>query len=149
MHLKSIIVFSLTLFISLPAVAAGLHAEHGRVPEAPPVAPVMAGYLDLVNSTSKPLTVTRASSPAFERVEIHRMSMKDGMMHMEQLQELTIPARGRLSLSPGGYHLMLIKPKKSLNAGDIVEITLQLANVEHIRLKLPVEKDHEETHSHH
>ncbi len=149
MSMRSIIVFTLALLLSLPLSASELHVEKAYVPEAPPVAPVMAGYLDLVNPTSSPITITGVQSPMFEQVEIHSMSMKDSMMHMEQLKQLTIPAHGKVSLDPGGYHLMLIKPKKAFHSGDMIGITLLLANGEKISLKLPVKDQHTQDHSHH
>ncbi len=149
MPMKRTLVFTLALLIGLPISASELHVENAYVPEAPPVAPVMAGYLDLVNPTSKPITITAVQGRMFERVEIHNMSMKNGMMHMQQLEKLTIPANGKVSLSPGGYHLMLIKPKKAFHDGDTIQITLQLANGDKINLKLPVESQHTQDHSHH
>jgi copper(I)-binding protein len=113
----SIVLLSTTIF------SAELEIKNARAPEAPPVAPVMAGYMTILNHSNSDVTITAIKSSAFDRVELHSMSMKDGMMHMEQQHTFTIPAKGQRLLEPGGYHLMLIKPKKILRAGDSVDLS--------------------------
>ena len=65
------------------------------------------------------------SSPAAAAAEIHQMSMNDGMMKMAMLKNLTIPAKGKVVLSQGGYHIMLINLVKPLKKGDVVPIYLK------------------------
>jgi len=112
----------LILLISFSVNSAELNTSNVRIPEAPPVAPVMAGYMTLINDSNKDITITSINSSLYKSVEIHSMSMKDGMMHMEQLDHFTIPAKGQRLLEPGGYHLMLIKPQKTLRAGDTIDV---------------------------
>ncbi len=126
------------LFLTSTALAAPLTVKHARVPEGPPVAPVLAGYLVIENPGARSVRVTGASSPLFAAVEIHEMHMKDGMMEMKRLPSLTIPAGGRVELAPGGLHLMLIKPSRPLRAGDLIPVTLKLDDGSRLELSLPV-----------
>lgn len=144
-----------TLFLLLlPARAAApvLQVEDAWVPEAPPVAPVLAGYLTLRNPSGRAITITGASCPDFARVEIHEMGMANGMMTMKQLDSLTVPAGGRVMLKPGGFHLMLISPKKAFQAGDTITVTFELDNGQRLVVQLPVKKrgmtgaDHQHHH---
>lgn len=111
------------VFQSTTIFSAELEIKNAYAPEAPPVAPVMAGYMTLLNHSTTDITITALKSSAFDQVELHSMSMKDGMMHMEQQHTFTIPAKGQRLLEPGGYHLMLIKPKKILRAGDSIDVS--------------------------
>ena len=139
----SVILFNFALACA-PAIAASdsgvLKISSAFAPEAPPVAPVMAGYLTLGNPGSKPITITASHSKAFRKVEIHRMKMENGMMHMERQPTLEIPAHSKVRLEPGGYHLMLIGPKKHLQAGDKIAVVLEFKSGKRQSISLPVIK---------
>ncbi len=132
----------LSALLSLPAFAAGnaLSVHQPWVQAGPPVAKVLAGYLELRNSGDKPLVITGAHSPAFRLVEIHRSEMHNGMMRMIRVPRLTIPAHGKMTLAPGGYHLMLIGPKKPLKPGESIKITLKLHSGKTFDITMPVRK---------
>jgi periplasmic copper chaperone A len=51
-------------------------------------------------------------------------AMGGGMMGMQPVKEITIPAGGTVTLEPGGYHVMLMDLKKDLKAGDTIPATL-------------------------
>ena len=65
-----------------------------------------------------------ASSDIAGATEIHQMSDMNGMMHMAMVSNLHIPAQGKMTFQPGGFHIMLINLKKQVNKDDIVPITL-------------------------
>jgi copper(I)-binding protein len=53
------------------------------------------------------------------------MTNEGGVMKMRPLSKgLVIPAGGTVKLEPGGYHLMLLKLKKPLTAGQRFKATL-------------------------
>ena len=120
---------ALCFLVFVPALQADevLDIDDAWVAEAPPVAPVMGGYMKIENETDKPISITRASCPDFETVEIHEMSMSGGMMKMREIEKLDVPAGGKVELKPGGYHLMLIGLKDDLQVGDRfpVELTFE------------------------
>ncbi len=109
-------------------------------PEAPPVVKVLAGYMILENKSAKDVSITRLSSPDFDKVEIHSMESKDGMMHMVEQKQLKIPAGKVISLQPGELHMMLIGPHQVFHDGDIIKISLELDNGEQQNIDLPVRK---------
>lgn len=120
----------LTLLISTAAVAAdsggGLTVKDAWIPEAPPVARVVAAYMELVNAGTQEAVVVGATSPDFGHIEMHRTIERDGVARMVAEPELAVPAGGRVTLRPRGLHLMLMEPKRALRAGDTVEIDLVL-----------------------
>ncbi|QWT18444.1 copper chaperone PCu(A)C [Bacillus sp. NP157] len=92
------------------------------------------GYVTLANSADHAVAVTGAESPAYADAMIHRSSTETGMGRMEMVDKVPVPAGGKVAFSPGGYHVMLMQPKKPVNAGDKVMVTFEFADGS----KLPV-----------
>lgn len=118
---------SMLFAASLTAFATPPVARDAWVRAAPPGAKVQAGYLTLANPGSAPLVLVGATSDAFGRVEVHDMTMEDGVMRMRRLDRLELAPGADLALAPGGRHLMLFEPARRLVPGDEVEITLEFA----------------------
>ena len=77
-----------------------------------------AAYMVIHNNTDADDALVGASSPAAEFVELHLSSMDDeGMMSMNQVAEIAIPAHGDAVLKPGSYHVMLIDLVEPLTEG--------------------------------
>lgn len=57
-------------------------------------------------------------------VEIHSMTMDNGVMKMRMLDELVLKAGKSERLAPGGFHLMLFDLKKPLKTGENVTFKL-------------------------
>ncbi len=103
----------------------GLRVEAPWVREAPPNAEVQAAYMTLVNDSGREIILTSVASPEFAQAEFHRMWFEGDRMRMEPLPTLVVPARGRVTLEPGGDHIMLHKPDQRLRPGDTVHFRLQ------------------------
>jgi hypothetical protein len=54
--------------------------------------------------------------------------MHDGMMHMQKMEEVIVPAHGKLGFLPGGDHLMLKDLKRKLKAGDHIMLKLNTSD---------------------
>ena len=105
--------------LSNPLYAADINIDGAWVAEAPPMAAVMAGYMSISNQGKNDLKVLHISSPQFKTVELHEMITEaNGMMSMRPISHLEIKAGAKVSLAPGGYHLMLYKPEKRFVQGD-------------------------------
>src|SRR6478736_1101121 len=75
----------------------------------PKGAKVAGGYLTIDNGGPVADRLLSASSPAAAKVEIHQMSMQNGIMTMRPLDDgLTIPPDTTVTLMPGGDHIMFI-----------------------------------------
>ena len=121
---------SIALLFALNIVAsaseqAGISARDAWIREMPPGMTMMAGYMALRNNTSLPQVLITANSPGFGRVMIHRTIVKDGMAGMEHASHIELAPNASLIFAPGGYHLMLMNPKRTLRAGDSVVINLE------------------------
>lgn len=113
--------------LAAPAYAGceGLKIEDAWIPQAPPVAPVLAGYARLRNDGRKPIHIDAVDGADFGSVELHQMSMENGMMQMRPLKGLELPAHGKVTLADGGKHLMLMDPHHPFKAGDSATLTFR------------------------
>ena len=131
------------LFVTLAAtsVAADLDISQPWVREAPPAAPVMAGYMHIRNSTADTVSVIAVSSPAFTRAELHRTVVENGIARMEPVGQLVIAAGESVVLEPGGLHLMLFEPLQALQEGDSVTLVVHRADGVCKTVQAPVRRD--------
>ena len=81
-----------------------------------------AAYMTITSKSETSLV--KIDSSIAEIVEIHQMSIENGVMKMRMAQELDLKANTPSHLAPGGYHLMLFDLKKPLKAGDEVQFSL-------------------------
>jgi len=123
--------------------------------EAPPGATAMAGYLVIHNHGDADVSLNDAHSNDFDRIEFHQSVEENGVYKMIPHTNLNIPANGELALQPGSYHLMMIKPTRTLTAGDEVTMTLKFGSDNEMTLVMPVNKamhsggeDHSQHHHH-
>ncbi len=114
---------------------------NGWIPEAPPGASVMAGYMEIKNTTSQAIDIIGISSPAFKQVEMHLSKETDGFAKMLPQKKISIAAHGKRILKSGSYHLMLIKPKKWLKQGDKVTLNFLLSNKNTLTINLSIKKN--------
>lgn len=121
------------------SVTSAIGFEDPWVRAAPSVAKVMAGYGTLHNPLQTAVRIESLSSPAFERVELHEMSMAGGVMKMRRRDPYTLEAGQDLVLEPGGWHLMLIGPKAPQAEGTFVTVRINTDQGTH-EFSLPVRK---------
>jgi periplasmic copper chaperone A len=133
------LILALTL-IHAASEEAGVSVRDAWIREAPPGVGVMAGYMELRNNTSRPQVLVAASSSGFESVTIHRTIIKDGIAGMAHASQVELTRNGILIFAPGGYHLMLMNPKRTLRAGDPVVINLEFRGGLVLRVAFEVRK---------
>lgn len=91
----------------------------------PSGAKVAGGYLKITNTGAETDRLTGGSLPRAGRVEIHEMSVTDGVMRMRPLSSgLEIKAGETVELKPGGLHLMFMDLTAGLKNGESVKGTL-------------------------
>ena len=98
------------------------------------------GYLTIENKGSSPDRLVGASADIAGKVEIHEMSMKDGVMTMRPLEKgLAIEPGKTVKLAPGGYHVMLMDLKSPLKQGDKVPVTLEFEKAGKVAVSFDVQ----------
>jgi hypothetical protein len=89
-------------------------------------AKIAGGYLKITNNGTTADRFVGAKSDVSDRVEIHEMSMSDGVMKMRPLSNgLGIKPGETVELKSGGYHLMFMDIKQPLKQDDTFKATLQ------------------------
>jgi copper(I)-binding protein len=86
---------------------------------------VAAGYVAITNKGLSAERLVSFTTDLAGQPEVHEMTNEGGVMKMRPLSKgLVIPAGGTVKLEPGGYHLMLLKLKQPLTAGQRFKATL-------------------------
>jgi copper(I)-binding protein len=83
------------------------------------------GYMTVINTGSAVRVLISASSPDYGEVGIHQTRIRNGMNEMRPVGSVELKPRIPVRFAEGGYHLMLMQPKRSLEPGDRVLITLR------------------------
>jgi copper(I)-binding protein len=83
---------------------------------------VGAAYMTL--TSAEDISLTGVSSDVSSSVEIHSMTMENGVMKMRMQKALALTAGKPYALAPGGYHLMLFDLKQALAVGEPVNFVL-------------------------
>jgi periplasmic copper chaperone A len=95
-----------------------------------------AGYFTLHNGTDKAVSLTGASSSACGSAMLHQTKEVNGVAKMLPVKSIKVPAGGKLTFQPGGYHIMCMKPKMKI--GDSVPVTLKFADGKTLTAKFTV-----------
>lgn len=138
------------LFVTLCSykLQADVQIHDAFVRGLPPGQSVTAAFMRLRNGAATPAIVVAASTDSAAKAEIHGHVHNEGMMRMEKVERLAVPAHDEVLLKPGGFHLMLIDLHKPLKEGDMVQVTLHMEGGEAVSATLPVRSVLNE-HKHH
>lgn len=136
------ILFGIAAFaVAASALAEGmLQVRDVRAIATGPEQSVAAAYMTIASPSAA--RIVSAKSNAAESVQIHVVSMQDGIMRVRRLDVLDLPAGREIRLAPGGIHSMLAGLKHPLRAGGAVARSLAGVGTDGearvVRLNLPV-----------
>jgi copper(I)-binding protein len=117
-----IIITAFLILLSSNLWAASVSIEGAYVRHMPPTQSVTGAFMTFKNTTDTDRAVVSAESDVAERVELHTHLHENGVMKMRQVEKIEVPAGGETVLAPGGFHVMLIGLKQSLELGQMVDI---------------------------
>ena len=83
-----------------------------------------AVYLSIMNMGKDSDQLIGISTPAAESAMLHKSKDENGVMKMEMLDQLEIPAGTTIDILPGHMHIMLMGLKSQLKIGDHVPFEL-------------------------
>lgn len=106
------------------ALASDITATDAWARARIPDARAGGAYVTLTNTGAAPDALIAAASPVADVVEIHTHRHVDGVMRMEQVEEIPLPAGETVTLQPGGLHIMLIGLREPLAEGKHFPVTL-------------------------
>lgn len=120
-----------------------LQAELGSFRAPIPGMSNSVGYLTLNNVSNSDITLIGAKSAVASRVEFHDHEMKNGVMKMFKVEQLTIKANQSLVFESGGLHLMFLGLKDTntdqktiivelvADNGMVIPVSLQVKSIQH------------------
>jgi periplasmic copper chaperone A len=113
--------------VLVASAGESVKAENAWVPWAPPGLKVHVAYMTIVNRGATDQVIVSAESTDYERIELHRSVIKNGVSTMQSIDEVRVPANGRVEFAPTGLHLMLIGPRRPQAVDGHVQIVLRLS----------------------
>jgi len=129
--------------LALPgaAIAQGtgpLRIEQPFARATAPTARAGGAFMTIVNSGATADRLLRAESSVAQRVELHTVIKEGDVMRMREVPAIDVPANGKATLAPGGFHVMLMELKAPLKAGDTAAITLVFEKAGRIEVAVPI-----------
>ncbi len=144
MNLRALLLSWLSLALLLTACAPqssapAIEVEDPWGPAVPSSSDMAAFYMVLHNRGAQPDRLIAASSPACSMTELHQSILSsDGVMRMQQVRAIEIPARGRVELKPGGLHVMCMHKKAAFAVGDTYSLTLTFEKAGPIQVQVSI-----------
>ncbi|MEX6504104.1 copper chaperone PCu(A)C [Pseudomonas zhanjiangensis] len=130
-----------------------LHIEHPWSRAMPPVAPTAAAYFVVHNQGRQADRLLGAETPLAAKAELHQHLHADGVMKMQQVQAVEIPAGGEVQFAPMAYHVMLFGLQRQAQAGERFPLTLHFEKAGDLQVEVAVQEeapmtDKAEAHAH-
>ena len=118
---------------ALMAMATSLAAQDVKaidayVPQSPPGSMAHAAYMELHNSSAVTRSVIGVEASGYAMAHLHNSETKNGVATMTMVHQLDIAPGQSVSLEPGSFHIMLMRPAAMAQVGDTVDLTLLFAD---------------------
>lgn len=98
-----------------------------------------AGYFT-VHGGEEAVKLLRVSSEAAQRIEMHESISKDGMMTMQPVESVDIPAKGEVKFAPGGKHLMIFNVNPAIVESGKLTMVMMFSNGDRLIVDAPIQK---------
>ena len=107
--------------------------------QLPPHTKNSAAYGQICNSSDKDLKI-RSISSNYGNVQLHSMTMRDGMMKMTKLRNVTVRAKSCFVMKPGANHMMIMGIKTQAVAGEKIDFLVKFSDNSTLNLSATVKK---------
>lgn len=118
-----------------------LQIEHPWSRAMPPVAPTAAAYFAVHNQGLEADRLLSVQTPVAAKAEMHEHMHADGLMKMQQVQSVAIPAGGAVKFEPMGYHVMLFGLQQQAKEGERFPLTLTFEKAGKVEVQVAVLTD--------
>ena len=138
--LAAVMAFCATQAFSQSFKAGSIEVDQPWMRATPKGADSTAGYFRITNSGTTADRLTAVSSASASSVQIHEMTMTNGVMKMRPVpQGLEIKPGETIELKPGAFHAMFVGLKQPLKQGDHVKGTLTFEKAGTLEVEYTVE----------
>ncbi|KQQ54909.1 hypothetical protein ASF84_16480 [Pseudomonas sp. Leaf127] len=121
--------------------AGNLLIEHPWSMQLPPNAPAVAAYFVIDNKGDADRLLS-VDSPVAGSAQLHEHVHADGLMKMQQVPSVEVPAGGQVRFAPMAYHVMLLdlKDRTQLVDGQRFELVLHFEKAGAVPVQVMVQK---------
>ena len=148
MTLRALFAIALTLVSSALGASDTLIISDAWVRATPPGKMMTAGYASLENVSKDVITITGVSAEVAGHTSLHETRIERDRSTMRPVAKLSIKAEERVSLKPGGLHIMLMKLSEPLTDGQSIDICLELENNDSLCSAFSVTRHRKAQHHH-
>ncbi|MEC9143712.1 MAG: copper chaperone PCu(A)C [Pseudomonadota bacterium] len=148
MTLRALFAIALTLVSSASGASDTLIISDAWVRATPPGKMMTAGYASLENVSKDVITITGVSAEVAGHTSLHETRIERDRSTMRPAAKLSIKAGERVSLKPGGLHIMLMKLSEPLTDGQSIDICLELENNDSLCSAFSVTRHRKAEHHH-
>jgi periplasmic copper chaperone A len=132
--------------VGCSASGSGITVTGAWVRVAAATAASSVAYMTIQNGGSTADALIGVSTPAAGSAQVHETVAMDGtppsapggMIGMQPVDRLEIPAGASVELKPGGYHIMLMELTADLRAGDRIDLTLTFEKAGEVKVTAEV-----------
>lgn len=139
MTLRSTIASAALCLLAQTATSEPLQILQPYIRQAPPTATSTTFYMQLHNPNDQPRVLVSITGDIAPRIELHEHQLQQGLMHMQAIPAIELPAHSTTRLEPGKLHGMLMELKRPLQAGEQITLQLHFADGSTQTLAAPVE----------
>ena len=118
----------LALLTVCGAQAQSIEVKDAWVRGTVPAQRATGAFMEITGKSS--VRLIGVSSPVAGTVEIHNMTMQNGVMKMSQVEGIDVPAGKTIMLAPGGYHVMMMGLKQQMKPGERVPLDLLIESAD-------------------
>tara|TARA_B100000925_G_C21844383_1_gene402977 strand:- start:85 stop:531 length:447 start_codon:yes stop_codon:yes gene_type:complete len=148
MTVRALFVIALTLVSSTSRASNDLIVSDAWVRATPPGKMMTAGYASIENLSKDVITITSVSAEVAGHTSLHETRIERDRSTMRPVAQLSIKAGERVSLTPGGLHIMLMKLSEPLTDGQSIDICLELENNDSLCSAFSVARHRKAAHNH-
>ena len=145
---RTFLVIAITLAASASRASDELIISNAWVRATPPGKMITAGYASIENQSKEAIIITGVSAEIAGHTSLHETQIERDRSTMRPVAVLSIKAGERVSLKPGGLHIMLMKLSESLSDGQSIDICLELENNDSLCSAFSVARHGKAAHQH-
>lgn len=119
--------FAASLVLTGCGQPAPLYVDQAWVRVNPNGTGPSAGYF-VIHGGEEDVQLRRVTTDGALRVEMHESVMKDGMMTMQPIDQVEVPAKSKVAFAPGGKHVMIFGINPAVVKAGEMQMTLLFSN---------------------
>ena len=113
-----------SLIMVCGAFAQSIEVKDAWIRGTVPAQKSTGAFMEITGKSA--VRIIGVASPVAGTVEIHNMTMQNGVMKMFPVEGIDVSAGQTVKLAPGGYHVMFMGLKQQMKAGERVPLDLLL-----------------------